>query len=229
MFIPLHDDTPLRVIRFQWATGTLILLNTLIFIFTHYYAGGDAEVARLYLYGVIPVELISTGAVPPVASPVPEPLTILTYQFLHAGWLHLLANMLFLWVFADNIEDAFGRLVFILFYLTCGVGAALLHALLAPQSDAPLVGASGAVGGIMAAYMLLYPRARLWILLFMRLPIRIPAAYVLGGWLALQILMVIAAPADEMMIAWWAHIGGFATGFVLTLALRSRLVIRASP
>jgi len=228
MFIPLHDDTPLRIIRFQWMTGGLILLNLLLFILTHYITGGDSEVAALYFYGVIPVELVD-NVVPVGPSPVPEPFTMVTYQFLHAGWVHLLANMLFLWVFADNIEDAFGPLPFLLFYLACGVGAALVHAVLAPFSDAPLVGASGAVGGIMAAYMLLYPRARIWILLFMRLPVRIPAVYVLGGWLALQVLMLFLAPTEQAMVAWWAHIGGFATGFLLTLLLRSRLLLRATP
>jgi membrane associated rhomboid family serine protease len=227
MFIPLHDDTPLRVIRFQWMTGGLILLNALVFIFTHYIAGGDRELAALYFYGVIPVELVD-NATPPGPSPVPEPLTMITYQFLHAGWLHLLANMVFLWVFADNIEDAFGPFPFLFFYLACGIGAALVHAVLAPRSTAPLVGASGAVGGVMAAYMLLYPRARVWILLFMRFPLRIPAVYVLGGWLALQVLMLFLAPTEEVMVAWWAHIGGFATGFILTLLMRSRLMVRST-
>jgi membrane associated rhomboid family serine protease len=228
MFIPLHDDTPLRVIRFQWMTGTIILLNVLLFIFTHHIAGGDAELAVLFFYGVVPIELIHNAPLPD-PSPVPELLTIITYQFLHAGWLHLLANMVFLWVFADNIEDAFGPFVFLFFYLACGVGAGLLHALLSPSSNVPLIGASGAVGGIMAAYMLLYPRARVWILLFMRLPLRISAVYVLGGWLALQVLMLFIAPTEEAMVAWWAHIGGFATGFLLTLLLRSRMRMRSTP
>jgi membrane associated rhomboid family serine protease len=225
MFVPLHDDTPLRVIRFQWMTGGLILLNLLTFIFTHYMVGGDAELAALYFYGVIPIELIDI-AMPAGPTPIPEPLTLLTYQFLHAGWLHLIANMLFLWVFADNIEDAFGPLPFLFFYVSSGIGAALVHALLAPHSDAPLVGASGAVGGVMAAYMLLYPQARVWILLFMRLPLRIKAVYVLGGWLALQFVMVFLAPTEQIMVAWWAHIGGFVTGFLLTLLLRARFLFR---
>ncbi|HEY7748295.1 MAG TPA: rhomboid family intramembrane serine protease [Aestuariivirgaceae bacterium] len=224
MFIPLHDDTPLRVIRFQWMTGGIILLNILLFVFTHYIAGSDSELAILFFYGVVPVELVDR-VVPSGVGPVPEPLTMLTYQFLHAGWLHLIANMVFLWVFADNIEDAFGRVPFLFFYLFCGIGAALVHALLAPNSDAPLIGASGAVGGVMAAYMLLYPRARVWILLFMRLPVRIPAAYVLGGWLVLQIIMLFVPSSEPFMVAWWAHIGGFATGFLLTLLFRSRLVL----
>jgi len=114
-------------------------------------------------------------------------------------------------------------------YLSCGIGAALFYAFLSPTSDSPLVGASGAVGGILAAYMLLYPRARIWILLFMRLPVRIPAVYVLTGWFALQILMLLIAAGDDAMVGWSAHVGGFATGFVLTLILRSRLAVRTAP
>jgi membrane associated rhomboid family serine protease len=227
MFIPLHDDTPLKVIRFQWMTGALILLNTLLFLFTHFAGGGAAEQATLYFYGVVPVELVSN--LPTAIDPLPEPLTLITYQFLHAGWLHLIANMLFLWVFADNIEDAFGRISFLLFYVTCGIGAALFYAFLTPASDSPLIGASGAVGGILAAYMLLYPRARIWILLFMRLPVRIPAVYVLASWFALQIIMLLLATEDAAMVAWSAHVGGFATGFVLTIVLRSRLVVQTAP
>jgi membrane associated rhomboid family serine protease len=227
MFIPLHDDTPLKVIRFQWMTGALILLNTLLFLFTHFTAGGADEQATLYFYGVVPIELVSN--LPTAIDPLPEPLTLITYQFLHAGWLHLVVNMLFLWVFADNIEDAFGRISFLLFYVACGIGAALFYALLTPGSDSPLIGASGAVGGILAAYMLLYPRARIWILLFMRLPLRIPALYVLASWFALQIVMLLLATDDAAMVAWSAHVGGFATGFVLTIVLRSRLVVRTAP
>ena len=227
MFIPLHDDQPLKVIRFQWMTGALILLNTLLFLFTHLTAGGAAEQATLYFYGVVPIELVSN--LPTAIDPLPEPLTLITYQFLHAGWLHLVANMLFLWVFADNIEDAFGRISFLLFYVACGIGAALFYALLTPASDSPLIGASGAVGGILAAYMLLYPRARIWILLFMRLPLRIPALYVLASWFALQIIMLLLATEEAAMVAWSAHVGGFATGFVLTIVLRSRLVVRTAP
>ena len=227
MFIPLHDDTPLKIIRFQWMTGALILLNALLFLLTHFDAGGAAEQATLYFYGVVPIELVSN--LPTAIDPLPEPLTLISYQFLHAGWLHLIANMLFLWVFADNIEDAFGRISFLLFYVTCGIGAALFYAFLTPASDTPLIGASGAVGGILAAYMLLYPRARIWILLFMRLPVRIPAVYVLASWFALQIVMLLLATEDAAMVAWWAHVGGFATGFVLTFFLRSRLVVRTAP
>jgi membrane associated rhomboid family serine protease len=227
MFIPLHDDTPLRVIRFQWMTGALILANVVLFLFTHLVETDAAELATLFYYGVIPVELISDA--PSSVVPIPEPLTLLTYQFFHSGWLHLIVNMLFLWVFADNIEDAFGRIPFLLFYLSCGIAAALVHAAIAPQSNAPLVGASGAVAGILGAYILLYPRARVWILLFMRLPIRVPAVYVLAGWFALQVLMLMISPTEEAMVAWWAHIGGFAAGFLFTLVLRSRLVVSTAP
>ena len=228
MFVPLHDDTPLRVIRFQWMTGGLILLNLLVFIFTHFMVGGDGELATLYFYGVIPIELVD-NATPPGPTPIPELFTLLTYQFLHAGWLHLIANMLFMWVFADNVEDAFGPVPFLIFYLSCGIGAGLVHAWLAPNSDAPLVGASGAVGGVMAAYMLLYPHARVWILLIFRIPLRISAIWVLGGWFLLQIYSVLTAEKSaEIEVAWWAHIGGFGAGLAITFLLRSRLLIRTS-
>ena len=162
-------------------------------------------------------------AVIPGADQIPAPLTYVTYAFLHGGWLHLIVNMLFMWVFADNVEDAFGHGAFLILYLLCAIGAAVVHTLVAPQSDAPLIGASGAVGGVLGAYLPLYPRARIWILLFMRLPLPIPALYVVVGWLGLQFVSLYLSPPDDVSVAWWAHIGGFASGFLLTLLLRSRL------
>jgi membrane associated rhomboid family serine protease len=147
-------------------------------------------------------------------------------MFLHAGWLHLLSNMLFLWVFADNVEDAFGHFAFLLFYLLTGIAGGLTHVMMAPASPAPLIGASGAVSGVIAAYMLLYPKARIWILLFMRLPIRIGAIWVLGGWFALQVLSLLLTGEDDLQVAWWAHIGGFFAGLAITFLLRSKLLMR---
>jgi membrane associated rhomboid family serine protease len=225
MFIPLHDDTPLSVIRFQFITGAIIAANVVIFLMTGAFASEQALWAVAGGFGVIPVELIHFTSSP--ASPIPEPLTLITYQFLHGGWLHLISNMLFLWVFADNVEDAFGHVGFLIFYLLCGIAAALAHTVIESHSPAPLVGASGAVSGVLAAYLLLYPKARVWILLFMRIPLRISAAWALGGWFALQLLSVILASGDEeLQVAWWAHIGGFLCGLILTFALRSRLLVR---
>lgn len=229
MFIPLHDDTPLRLIRFQYGTLGLIVLNLGIFLYTGVLNG--AALANLYavIFGVIPVELFNTP-LPIVAAfnPIIEPVTLLTYMFLHGSWMHLISNMLFLWVFGDNVEDAFGLIGFLMFYILCGVLAALAHAFFDPQSANPLIGASGAVSGVLAAYLLLYPKARVWILLFMRIPLRISALWVLCGWFLLQIVSLFMAEAEGQQVAWWAHIGGFIAGLMLTLILRSSFVARAA-
>ena len=152
---------------------------------------------------------------------------IITTLFIPTGWLHLISNMLFLWVFADNVEDAFGHVGFLIFYLLCGVAAGMLHTLVEPQSPAPLIGASGAVSGVLASYLLLYPRARVWILLFLRIPLPISAFWALSGWFALQIVSAFISHPDDVAVAWWAHIGGFLAGLILTVALRSRLLVRS--
>ena len=129
--------------------------------------------------------------------------------------------MVFLWVFADNIEDAFGHLRFLLFYLLCAIGAGLIFVLSDPDGQGPLVGASGAVAGVVAAYLMLHPFQRVWVLVLMRIPIRLPAYWVLGFWVLFQIYSILTAePGDR--IAWWAHIGGLITGAVLVLVLRRR-------
>jgi membrane associated rhomboid family serine protease len=225
MFVPIHDNTPLQVIRFQYVTGALIAINVVVFLMTGAFTSEAGLWGFASAYGIVPVELIHV--VDPVGShnPIPEPLTLITYQFLHGGWMHLISNMLFLWVFADNIEDAFGHVGFLIFYLLCGIAAGLMHTLVQAQSPAPLIGASGAVSGVLASYLLLYPKARIWILLFMRIPIRISALWALGGWFALQIVSVFITTDDDVQVAWWAHIGGFLAGLVLTFVLRSRLLV----
>lgn len=223
MFVPLHDDTPLKVIRFQFVTLAIIVGNVVIFLMTGAFQS-DLFLANVATsFGVVPSDI--TQGIP--QSPVPEPLTFVTYMFLHAGWMHLISNMLFLWVFADNVEDAFGYFAFTLFYLLCGIAGALAHVMMTPNSPAPLIGASGAVSGVIGAYVLLYPKARVWILLFFRIPLRISAIWVLGGWFLLQVFSVLTAEtANEVQVAWWAHIGGFVAGLAITLVLRSRLLIR---
>jgi membrane associated rhomboid family serine protease len=226
MFVPLKDDQPLKLIRFQYVVLALIIVNVVLFLLTGPLLGEAGLMAVASGYGVVPQELFH-GSVP-VGSfhPVSEPVTLLSYMFLHGGWLHLLGNMAFLWVFADNIEDAFGHFGFLLFYLLCGIAAALAHAFMTPYSIDPLIGASGAVSGVLAAYLLLYPQARVWILLFMRIPLRIPAWIVLGGWIVLQFVSLNLEQAEGPAVAWWAHIGGFAMGLVFTLILRSPLWVR---
>lgn len=227
MFIPLHDSTPLKVIRFQAVTLSIIALNVVVYLLTGAFQPEASLAATATGFGVVPGELTGMLHAAVAYEPIPEPLTLLTYQFLHAGWGHLLPNMLFLWVFADNVEDAYGHAAFAFLYLASGVIAALAHVLLMPGSSAPLVGASGAVSGILGAYVVLFPRARVWILLFMRLPIRIGALWVLGSWFALQLVSFwFQEGSSDTAVAWGAHIGGFLAGAAMTYAVRRRLWTR---
>ncbi|MEI8177680.1 rhomboid family intramembrane serine protease [Aestuariivirga sp.] len=227
MFVPLHDSTPLKVIRFQAVTILIIALNVMMYLTTGAF-NAEAVLDQIASgYGVVPAELTHSAAPILNYDPIAEPLTLVSYMFLHASWWHLISNMLFLWVFADNIEDAYGHAAFAFLYLMSGVVAALFYVMLAPASRIPLVGASGAVSGILGAYVVLFPQARVWILLFMRIPIRIGALWVLGGWFLLQIISWWMDRADpEAGIAWTAHIGGFVAGAGLTYAIRRRLWMR---
>ncbi len=222
MFIPLHDDTPLRIIRFQFVTIAIIAINVTVFLIWGAFADEAVLAGLASGFGVVPSELFyGQGA----HHPVPEPLTLITYLFFHGGWMHLIGNMLFLWVFADNVEDAFGYVGFIFFYLLAGALGGLTYAVMDAGSPRPLIGASGAVSGVLASYLVLYPKARIWILLFLRIPVPLPAVWVLGGWFLLQVYSLAAAgPGEE--IAWWSHIGGFVTGLIITLAFRNQLLIK---
>lgn len=221
MFLPLHDDTHLRVIRFQFVTLGIIVLNVVIFLFTGAFTSDVVLASFESSFGLTPIEILQSSQ---AAGGIPEPLTVITSMFLHGGWMHLIGNMLFMWVFADNVEDAYGYVGFIMFYLLSGIVGGLTHVMMSPTSHSPLIGASAAVSGVLAAYLVLYPRARVWILLFLRIPVPLPAIWVLGGWFLIQVYSLAAAGPEEE-VAWWAHIGGFATGIVLTLMLRSRLLI----
>ena len=220
VFIPLSDDNPLRSVRFQWVTIALIAANVVVFLLENT-PDGQAAIAS---FALIPSELFHVrlwgGSVlaPDQLLQVPEGLTLFTYQFLHGDVLHLLSNMLFLWVFGDNVEDAMGHIKFLAFYLLCGVAGGLAHAFMLPDSRLPLIGASGAVAGVIAAYLILHPRVRVWVLAFRFIPLRITAAWVLGVWVITQFVMIAIAPSDQ--VAWWAHVGGMVAGAVLVLVLR---------
>jgi membrane associated rhomboid family serine protease len=146
--------------------------------------------------------------------------TIVTSMFLHGGWMHLAGNMLFLWIYGDNLEEEMGHVGFLVFYLACGVTAGLAQALPDPGSPIPMVGASGAIAGVMGGYLLLFPKAKVDVLfifiIFFRI-FAIPAWIVLGLWLVIQIGSGVAIPGDEGGVAYWAHVGGFVAGLVLTL------------
>ena len=224
MFLPLHDDTPLKIIRFQYVTVAIIILNIAIFLITGG-ASSDAVLASFEGdFGVVPLELLHSQSATGI---IAEPLTLITYQFMHGGWMHLLGNMIFLWVFADNIEDAFGYFGFALFYVLCGIAGALAHIMMQPNSPSPLIGASAAVSGVIGAYILLYPHARIWVIAFLPIPLRISALWVLGGWFLLQVFSALTVEGGgELEVAFYSHIGGFAAGILITAILRSRLLVR---
>jgi membrane associated rhomboid family serine protease len=220
VFIPLSDDNPLRSIKFQWVTVGLIAANAAVFVWQSVGLGQTAAAS----FAVVPSELLQVGIIGgPARGPydtiaVPEGYTLLTYMFLHGDILHLLSNMLFLWVFGDNVEDAMGHIKYLAFYLICGVAGGLAHCFMLPASKLPLIGASGAVAGVIAAYLILHPRVLVWVLAFRFIPLRISAAWVLGVWVATQLLMVLVNQSDQ--VAWWAHVGGMATGAILILFMR---------
>ncbi len=223
MFLPLHDNTSLKVIRFQIVSGVIIAINLLLIIYTAVILGGIDKSTLATSFGAVPALLTDFKVLPANLAVIPEPATLFTYMFLHAGWMHFIGNMAFIWVFADNIEDAFGHIGFLVFFAFCGAAAALAHTLAGPQSQSPLIGASGAVSGVMAAYLVLFPKARIWVLLFLKLPIPIPAYLALVGWFAFQLFNSMMPQTGDTIVAWWAHIGGFITGGVIAFALRGPL------
>jgi membrane associated rhomboid family serine protease len=227
VFIPLHDTNPLKRIHYQYVTVALIVLNVaiyVIFISGWVYAPDEAEAVS---FAVIPAKLMSTGMGGEImlatGAYMPERFTLVTYMFIHGNWIHLLGNMLFLWVFGDNIEDAMGHIRFIMFYLMCGIFAALFHTWMNPDSEIPLVGASGAVAGVIAAYLILHPKVKVWVLALWRIPIRITAAWAIGIWIAYQFVSLLFE--GEENVAWWAHIGGLLAGATLILFMRRRGVV----
>ncbi|MGD9737833.1 MAG: rhomboid family intramembrane serine protease [Bauldia sp.] len=215
MFIPIHDANRLQHIGLQWGTLALIAANLIVFILEQTPLWSRDLTAGL---GLIPITLMGSAARVEEIALIPEPLTLLTYTFVHADFLHLLGNMLFLWVFGDNVEDAVGHLRFILFYVLCGIGAGLLHAVVQPESGAVLIGASGAVAGVIAAYLILHPKVWVWFLFLSKIPLRLPAFLLLGAWIALQLFY--AFTEGDVVVAWWAHVGGAAMGAILIFVLR---------
>lgn len=223
MFVPVHDINPMKRLSFQWVTVSLIAANVLTYLLftTDFFA-------PINEYGIdfalVPVEFLGRDPAPSSVVfqlhdplPMPEQVTIITYMFLHLGFLHLAGNMAFLWVFGDNVEDALGHVRFLLFYLICGMAAALAHVALAPDSEIPIFGASGGVAGIIAAYLMLHPKVKIWVLVLYRIPLRVTAGWAIGFWIALQIYGVFFS---QDTVAWAAHLGGLAAGAVLILFMR---------
>jgi len=226
--IPLKDDVPSN--GFPFVTIGLIVLNVLVFLYQASIGLGSERAAEAFImeFGAVPCRVTGACAVP---GDFPPPIaTIFTSMFMHGGLFHVAGNMLYLWIFGDNVEDTLGHGRFLLFYLLAGVAAAFAQIMVHPDSRVPMVGASGAVSGVLGAYLLLFPYARVLVLLifgfFFRI-VRWPASIVLGFWIVVQFLnglitVSVAAGGAAGGTAWFAHIGGFLAGIVLLFLMRPR-------
>ncbi len=233
---PLRDENPTQLTPV--VTFILIAINVLVWVLVQQGGGGQGFLSSLCTFGAIPADI--TGALNPgsVIALGPDAtctvgnlgwVTILTSMFMHGGWMHLIGNMWFLWVFGNNIEDSMGHIRYILFYLLCGVLASAAHILTDPASAIPTVGASGAISGIMGAYLVLYPKVRVHTFIFLFFYIRVlplPAWVLLAEWIVIQVVSGVGSfGAEGGGVAFWAHIGGFVAGIVLVkLFQRPQLV-----
>ena len=219
--IPLHDDNPTDLKPI--VTVALIVLCSLVFL-GQVGMPGAAGQRFVFEYGFIPALLFTDARPSGWTPPLPAAAAAFTSMFLHGGWMHLIGNMLYLWIFGNNVEDAVGHGKFVLFYLVWVIAAAMTQGLANPASTVPMVGASGAIGGVLGAYLLLYPRAKVLVLIplgFFTQLMRIPALFVLGFWFVLQFVsQAMAGTQPGGGVAYWAHIGGFVAGALLILVMR---------
>lgn len=221
--IPLRDDNPSSIrplVNFTLigACATVFILQLML---------GRGGQAAVYAFGLVPVELMTDAQPYPGIPAVPAWLTVFTSMFMHGGLLHFAGNMLYLWIFGDNVEDSMGHGRFVVFYLLCGVAAALAQAVPDPTSVIPMIGASGAISGVLGAYLLLYPRAHILVgipIVFYLHIVRLPAGLVLGFYFVMQLFSELSAPPGSAGVAFRAHIGGFVAGALLILVFKKRRV-----
>ena len=221
--IPLKDDNPTS----SRPVVTYFLIGICVVIFLIQLGSQSYKTGQLfYSYGLIPSVLMGNDQLPMDLYAVPAYLTIFTSMFMHGGFMHLIGNMLYMWIFADNIEDSLGPKKFIIFYLLSGIGAATAQILMDTHSQVPMVGASGAIGGVLGAYLINHPNARVLVLIpfgFFSQLIKIKALYVLGFWFVLQFINSSMMPSQGGGVAYAAHIGGFVSGVVLILFFNKRI------
>jgi rhomboid family protein len=220
--IPLRDDIPSRATPV--VNISLIVGCTLVFLWQLSLSQQGFQ-AAVYGLGVVPATLLGDVRLPRDLYVIPPAATVLTSMFLHGGLLHLLGNMLYLWIFGDNVEDAMGRARYLAFYLCCGVVAALAQSLPDPDSTVPMIGASGAISGVLGAYLLLYPHARVLVLIPLGLfsqVVHLPAVLVLGLWFVMQLLSSLLAAPGAGGVAFGAHVGGFVAGMLLVSVFKRR-------
>jgi membrane associated rhomboid family serine protease len=238
---PLRDDNPHFLTPI--VTYALIAANVLVWALLQGFGAEPQLGASICRLGLIPGELLQTA--PPgarfpldetsvcVLSDVPSWLDGLTSMFMHGSWLHLIGNLWFLWIFGNNVEDSMGHARFLIFYLLCGFAAAAAQTVADPDSIIPMVGASGAIGGVMGAYVLLYPRVNVHMLIFLGFyvtTIAVPAVFMLGYWFVLQLLSASASlGAEGGGVAFWAHVGGFVAGALLVLVFRDPRLLERHP
>lgn len=218
--IPIKDINPTK--RFAIVTVLLIVINTAVFMF-ELLLGQEAGESFVSSFALIPRNLFSHSA----QTAIPAGLTIFSSMFLHGGIVHVAGNMLYLWIFGNNVEDSMGRIRFIVFYFLCGAIAAYSHAAANAASTVPMIGASGAVSGVLGAYLMLYPRARVHTLVvfgFFIRTIEVPAMFVLGFWFVLQFLNAFISGGTGQGVAWYAHLGGFVAGIALIGLFKRRNV-----
>ena len=227
--IPLRDDNPTSITPF--VTYAFIAACVLAFLWQMSLGDKGFEAAVLAL-GVTPAILLGDARLPPELYLVPPVATVFSSMFLHGGFMHLAGNMLYLWIFGNNIEDSMGHVRFVIFYLLCGVAAVLAQAWPNPDSTIPMIGASGAISGVLGAYLLLFPRAHVLVLIplgvFTRL-VPLPAMFVLGFWFVLQLINSALADGAQGGVAFGAHIGGFVAGMVLIPLFKYRHVRLFAP
>ncbi|MFP3983806.1 MAG: rhomboid family intramembrane serine protease [Desulfurivibrionaceae bacterium] len=222
--IPIHDDNPTTLKPV--VTISLIVMCGFAFLW-EMGLPMKAKQEMIYSLGVIPAVLVGDKSLPPELQTVPAAFTIITSMFLHVGLMHLIGNMLYLWIFGNNVEDAMGHSRFIVFYLVCGIAAALTQALLMPASTIPMVGASGAVSGVLGGYLLLYPYARVMVIIplgFFLQAFQLPAGLVLGFWFLIQLISSAMSNSEGGGVAFFAHLGGFIAGAILIPFFKSRNV-----
>lgn len=221
LFVPIWDMNHLKRVRFPYVTVGLIVLNALIYVLFETPLVFSSPASFVGVFSFNPRDLASVHA---FVERLPEDFTLLTYTFVHGGFWHLFGNMIFLFVFGDNVEDALGHVRFILFYLLCGIAAAIVHSAVADSPDAPLIGASGAIAGVVGAYVMVHPNIRVWVLVpvpyLSFLPLRFSAGFVIGLWIVYQIASAIMLAGAQT--AWWAHVGGFFAGALLIIVMRRR-------
>ncbi len=216
--IPLKDNNPTR--RFPLITVLLIMANAAVFAYTDIMGFGTREF--VYRYAVIPANVLSLGDYTGTG-PLSAIGTIFTSQFMHGGLLHIVSNMLFLWIFGNNVEDRFGSVFFVFFYPLCGVVAAFAQIVVDPSSQIPMLGASGAVAGVMGAYLLMFPHAEvltlIWFVFIIRL-VWLPAYAIIIYWVVIQVISQLGSSGQQGGVAYLAHIGGFAAGVLLYFVYR---------